>query len=76
MTHSPKPPCTSDAELGPFVLVIVSSPKSVALPVDAIVTKSIVLTKVGVSPQAHAHLIELFTDAWCSLAAVKLQKSV
>ena len=58
MTHSPKPPCASDAEVGPFVLVIVSSPKSVAFPVVAIVTKSIVLTKVGVSPQAQTHQVE------------------
>ena len=54
----------------------VKSPKSVALPVDAIVTKSITFCLDGVKPAPNTALVELDTPATKFLATVRSPKSV
>ena len=81
VTHCVKPPCASDPPAQFALLGNVKSPKSCALPVDAIVIKSIVFTLfpdplAAVVPPENVPLTLLLLPVIFLLATVKLPKSV
>ena len=51
------------------------SPKSAALPVEAIVIKSISFLSLGVAPPAKVPLVEFYIPASAHLATVRSPKS-